>query len=114
MSSVISLPIIDLLYGCFKQLVVLNTKLAKAHRYSLGAETEKSLLGLIEQLLLAGYAPKAHKLVYLNKAQAMLDSLRLRLRLYLELGLANETAIFRLQKSLDEVGRMLGGWVKSL
>lgn len=114
MSSVISLPIIEKLYTTYKTLARTNTTLTKQFRYSLGVETEKSLLELIELLLMAGYAPKAHKSVYLTKAQALLDSIRLRLRLYLELGLANETTLMRLQAELDEAGRMLGGWAKSL
>ena len=63
---------------------------------------------------MAGYAPKAHKSTYLIKAQALLDSVRLRLRLCLELGIAKGTSVFQLQKDLEEVGRMLGGWAKSL
>ena len=114
MSSVISLPIIEKLYATYKILAKLNTTLAKQFRYSLGAETEKSLLELIELLLMAGYAPKTHKSVYLTKAQAVLDSLRLRVRLYVELGLANQTTLMGLQAEFDEAGRMLGGWAKSV
>ncbi len=114
MSSVISLPIIETLYGTYKILTQENTRLTKQFRYSLGVETEKSLLSLIEVLLMAGYAPKAHKLPYLTKARGLLDSVRLRIRLYIELGIANPTTLMRLQAELDEAGRMLGGWAKSL
>ncbi len=114
MSSVISLPIIEKLYGIYKVLARENTRLTKQFRYSLGAETEKSLLALTEMLLMAGYAPKPHKAAYLTKAQALLDSVRLRLRLYIELDLTNQTTLMRLQAELDETGRMLDGWAKSV
>lgn len=62
---------------------------------------------------MAQHAPKAHKSAYLLKAQAYVELIRLKLRLYLELELANETKLFQLQSALDESGRMLGGWLKS-
>lgn len=113
MSSVISLPIIEKTYGVYKLTIQINAKLPKIHRYSLGGETEKGILSLTELLLMAGYAPKTHKSIYLTKAQAQLDMLHLRFRLYLELGIANETTILQIQPQLDEAGRMLGGWAKS-
>ncbi len=109
-----SLPIIEKLYSTYKLLATLNAKLDKRWRYGLGAETERSCLALIELLLMAAYAPKSHKSTYLTKAQAVLDSLRLKFRLYLELDLAGETQLFQLQKHLEEAGRMLGGWAKSV
>jgi len=39
---------------------------------------------------------------------------RLKLRLFLELKLANETKILQTQAQTEEIGRMLGGWIKSL
>lgn len=85
----------------------------KAHRYGLGVSTEQSVLNLLELLSTAQHAPKAHKAVYLLKSQAQLDVLRLKLRLYMELKLANETKLFQLHSELQEVGRMLGGWLKA-
>ncbi len=108
------LPIIEKTYQVYKQLAAVNTKLEKAQRYSLGVSTEQSVLNLLELLLTAQHASKAHKGVYLLKAQAQLDTLRLKLRLYMELKLTNETKLFQMQAELQETGRMLGGWLKSL
>lgn len=113
MSDSTTLPIIEKSYGVYKQLVTINSKLDKAHRFVLGASSEKSVLGLLELLFMAQHAPKSHKAAYLIKAQSELDVLRLKLRLYLELKLANETKIFQMQSDLEETGRMLGGWLKS-
>jgi hypothetical protein len=63
-----TLPIIEKTYKVYKQLIILNSKLGKAHRYGLGVSAE----------------------------------------------LANETKIFQLQADLEETGRMLGGWLKSV
>ena len=62
---------------------------------------------------MAQHAPKTHKGAYLLKYQAQLDILNLELRLYLKLKLANETKIFQLLSELQEVGHMLGGWLRA-
>jgi hypothetical protein len=108
------LPIIDACYRLYKQFYDLQLKMAKERRYTIGASTETTLLTIIEQLCLAQTAPKLHKSVYLQRASANLDILRLKLRLCLELELANETRLFQSQAMCQDIGRMLGGWLKSV
>jgi len=63
---------------------------------------------------MAQHAPKPLKATYLIQASATLEILRLKFRLLLELHLVNETRIFQVQAVLEEIGRMLGGWLKSV
>lgn len=63
---------------------------------------------------MAKNAPKPLKSSYLIKAGAQQETAIFKLRLILELKLANETKIFQTQAKLAEIGRMLGGWLKSL
>lgn len=63
---------------------------------------------------MAKHAPKSHKAAYLIRAQAQLETLRFKLRLYMELKLVNATRLMQLQAQLQEIGRMLGGWLKSV
>jgi len=63
---------------------------------------------------MAKYAPKATKGPFLLKAQAKIDILKLYLRLMLDLKIADETELFKNQQTLIEIGRMLGGWYRSL
>lgn len=63
---------------------------------------------------MAKNAPKPHKVGFLIKAGAAQEAAVLKLRLYLELKLANETKVFQLQSVLEDIGRMSGGWRKSL
>lgn len=79
----------------------------------MGVSTEQTVLELLRQLIAAKHAPKSRKSLYLLKAQSELELLRFKLRLYLELSLANETRIMQLQSQILEIGRMLGGWLKS-
>ena len=68
----------------------------------------------MESLVMAKNAPKTLKAGYLIRASSKLEVSTLKLRLVLELGWTNETKIFQLQSKLAEIGRMLGGWLKSV
>lgn len=92
----------------------MNNHLEKRWRYSLGASLENSILSLLENLIMAKNAPKPMKSPYLIKASGQLEISTLKLRLFLELEIANETKIFQTQSKLAEIGRMLGGWLKSI
>lgn len=108
------LPIILKVYSLYRPVDSINETMPKHRRYSLGNSTEQTLLELLRQLISAKHAPKSHKAIYLIKAQSELELFRFKLRLYLELEVANETRIFQLQSQVAEIGRMLGGWLKSV
>lgn len=63
---------------------------------------------------MAKNAPRPLKASYLIQGLSALEITTLKIRLVLELKLANETKIFQIQTKLQEIGRMLGGWKKSL
>jgi len=60
------------------------------------------------------YAPPAHKGAYLIKASAQAEITQFKLRILLTQKLANETTLHQLQIKVTEIGRMLGGWRKSV
>jgi len=101
-------------YEVYKGVIDMNGHLEKRWRYSLGQSLENSVLSLLQELVMAKNAPKPLKQSYLIRSTALLEISVLKLRLFLELGIANETKIFQTQKKLGEIGRMLGGWKKSL
>jgi len=107
------IPIINLGYELYKELIITNDQLTKRWKYSLGTNLEATLLSFLEVVIMAKNAPKELKGSYLITSSSHLEILRLKLRLYLELKLLNETKVFQLQSRLDEIGRMLGGWMKA-
>lgn len=111
--SMSSLPIINKSYELFKAIIETNQGLSKRWKYGLGLSLENSILDMLEQLLMAKNAPKPMKAGYLLKASSKLESSKLKARLLLELKLANETKLFQIQAHFEEIGRMLGGWLKS-
>lgn len=86
----------------------------KRWRYCLGTELEKTILDLLGRLIMAKNAPKPLKIPYLIEASSHLEIATLKLRLFMELEIANKTMIFQTQKKLIKTGQQLGGWLKSL
>ena len=111
--SMEELPVITIAFEIYKKLLELNTKLDKKYRYSLGEQTVKCWSNTLEQLLLAKHAPKPMKASYLLRANALAETTSLHLRAILELKLANETNVLKIQARLSETRRMIGGWLKS-
>lgn len=74
---------------------------------------ENSTLELLDLLIMAKNAPKSMRVGYLIKCSSLLEIIVLKLRLFLELKLLNETSVFKIQEDLAEIGRMLGGWLKA-
>jgi len=108
------LSVIATSFEVYKKLLNLNTTLDKKYRYSLGEKTIDSWTKYIEQLLLAKHAPKPFKASYLLKANAFAEMTSLHLRAILEMKLANETNVFKIQARIKDARRMTGGWLKSV
>lgn len=109
-----TLPSINRTDDLYKAVIDIINHLNKRWRYSLGESLEESILACLNELVLAKNAPKPLKPGYLLRASGHLEVATLKLRLFLELNLANETKIFQVQSKIAEIGRMLGGWLKSL
>lgn len=109
-----TLPIINRTYDLYKQVVDISENLNKRWRFSLGKSIEDTVLSLLSELIMAKNAPKPLKAGYLIKACAHQETCMLKLRLCLELKLVNETKIFQTQATVEDVGRQIGGWLKSV
>ena len=69
---------------------------------------------LLELLIEAYYAPATQKRNLLVRTNILLEKLRYYFRLGFDLGLYTSTRYNDFAKRLDEIGRMCGGWLKSL
>jgi hypothetical protein len=92
----------------------LTDKLPALKKQTIGRRLENNLLLLLELLIMAKHAPVALKAPYLIKATAQAEITQFQLRLLLTQNLANETTLHQLQANILEIGRMLGGWYKSV
>lgn len=93
---------------------VLN-KFPKTQRYTLGTKCSDYLLVILELTLSAAQTvdPK-EKTPNLRQASVKLDALKLLIRLCKNCKCISNSAYLQMESQLQEVGRMLGGWSKSI
>lgn len=98
------------LYTVFHEYRVLTPK---HERFSIYERSENIIIDILEFVLEASYAPKERKLILLEKASVKLNVVRFFIRLMKESKTIDLKKYVLLQSIIDEIGRMLGGWIKS-
>ena len=87
---------------------------SKKHRYTLGSKIDQYFLEVIESLFTASCLNKEQKLPYLKKSGIKLDLLKFLLQISWELKVLDNKKYIILSEKLNEIGRMLGGWIKGI
>ncbi len=108
------MPVINRTQELYEKVSIITEKLPALKQQTIGRRLEDCILQLLELCIMAKHAPKAHKGVYLIKASARAEIIQFQLRILLTQKLANETTLHQLQANTTEIGRMLGGWRKSV
>lgn len=85
----------------------------KRDQHALGAKCEWYIISVLELLLAAGYAARQQKIQLMEQASMKLDTLKFFVRIARDLNILDEKKYLGLQASLQEIGRMLGGWLRS-
>ncbi|MBP9864634.1 four helix bundle protein [Patescibacteria group bacterium] len=81
----------------------------------LGTKCAEYLLQILEQTLAAAQASEGkEKAVSLRQASVKLDTLKLLIRLCKNYKCISNSSYLQMESQLQEIGRMLGGWSKSI
>ena len=108
------IPIIHKAYELYRSLHELEKAIPKMDRFTLWQKCENALLKVLEGLIYVGYIPPDSRLQQLTKISADVDMLRVFLRLSFDTKAITDKKYIALQEQLGEIGRMLGGWMKSM
>ena len=109
------IPIVHSFYQLYASLDTYIKQFPKSERYTLGATLQNQLLQAFEQILIAAANTDANvKSRHLKQVSAKVDLLRLLIRLAKDCKCLSNQAYIELESGLHEIGRMLGGWIKSL
>ena len=95
-----------LFHGCLKLF-------QKQEKYSLGTKIENTIIKVLEFVLSAAYAPKNEKYKILRRASDKIDLLKYLIRFAYETKSVNEKKYFLLEEKVIEIGKMIGGWLKT-
>ena len=112
--EILEAPIYQKLIKLYKALHLYRSSIPKQDRFTLWQKCENSVIEILDCLLLAAQLPKEQKLTEMEKLSRQLNILRVLLRVAKEVKTIENKKYVNLQMIIDEIGRMLGGWIKSV
>lgn len=105
-------PIIQKVYNFYQELSQVIEKMPKRNRYALGQKLDQTSLELTELLIGASNTTGKVKFKYLKQASIKLDLLKILLRMGQEIKAIPTKRYLALEEMLQEIGKMLGGWLR--
>ena len=109
----LDIPILKKSFELFKTFHEYRKLVPKAERFTVYERSENIIIDIIEYFIEAGYGKNAYKALILEKASVKLNTLRFFVRLLKEIRSFDSKKYIVLQEMIDEIGRMLGGWIRS-
>ncbi|OHA18583.1 MAG: hypothetical protein A2664_03010 [Candidatus Taylorbacteria bacterium RIFCSPHIGHO2_01_FULL_46_22b] len=109
----LDIPIFKKTYDLYKSFHTYRSSIPKQDRYTVWQKCEELLLEVLEGILLASQIGKAEKVPILEKTSLKLNFLRVFVRLAKDVKAIDGKRYVSIEVSLDEIGRMLGGWIRS-
>lgn len=101
-------------YDLLKHTLPMLNRLPRSQKFTLGDRLQNHLSDVMEGLIEAYYLPTAEKKAVLQKVNVRLEMLRHYYRLAYESGFYSSLVLKDYAERVDEIGRMVGGWIKSL
>jgi len=108
------IPILKKSYDLYRTFHTYRRIVPKAERFTLYERSENAILDMVETILEAGYSKSAQKALVLERASVKLNVIRFFVRLLKETRAIDIKKYAILQEMIDEIGRMLGGWIRSI
>jgi len=109
----IDIPILKKTYELYKAFHEHRKAVAKEDRFTIYERSENLIIDIVELLLAAGYMRSGDKTSLLEQASVNLNTLRFFVRLMKDTKAIDLKKYTALQSMIDEIGRMLGGWIRS-
>ena len=86
----------------------------KFNRYTIAKQCESKILNILELLIKSNYSKLELRPSLLNEIDIKLKFLKLLIRLMFEIKSIDQKKYIKLEENLQEIGKMLGGWIKKL
>lgn len=112
--SVLEIPIFHKIYDLYKLFHSYHQRIPKAERYTLWQKCENTTLLLLEILIETSHYSGEKRLQFLYLLSNKLDLLKVLVRLAKETRTIDNPQYLQIQTLLQEIGKMIGGWIKSV
>src|SRR3989338_3612356 len=113
MTNHLDIPILKKCYDLYKTFYGYRADVSKQDSYTIWQRSENTLLDILEAILFASQSSKTEKLPVLETASVKLNLLRVLIRLTKDVKAIDNKKYITLETNVDEIGRMLGGWIRS-
>ncbi len=108
------MPLLHRIFEFYKLTYQYIQLFPKKDKYTLGHKIDNLILDTMELILLAANSQKEKKYIVLQKASLKIDLLKILIRLAKEVKSLDNKRYVQLQEELQEIGKMLGGWIRSI
>lgn len=112
--SEINVPLLHRIFEFYKVAYQYIQLFQKKDKYTLGQKINDLILEILELIFLAVSLSKEEKSKILQKASLKIDLLKILIRLAKEIKTLDNKKYIQLQQELQEIGKMTGGWLRSL
>ncbi len=108
------IPIFKKAYELYKIFSDYRRLIPKHHRFSVGERCENIILDILEGIMISSRQSRKEKLPTLERVSTQINFLRILIRLMKDIQALDTKKYAHLSEITDEIGRMLGGWLKSI
>ena len=108
------IPIFKKTYDLYKTFHEYRKVVPKQDRFTIFARSESAVLEVLECIMQASSESKREKLPTLEQASLKLNMLRVFTRLMKDIKTIDSKKYMNTEAAIDEIGRMLGGWIRSI
>lgn len=109
-----NLPVLQKLKTTYKRWIVIHRNMPRTERSGIGQKIDGLFLELLEQIRKAEYMAIGQKIIILEKILTLIDSLRFFLQIAWEIKQIPNNQYIVIGKEVENIGKMIGGWRKSL
>ena len=102
------------MYDLYKLLHSYNGQIPKMQRYTLWQRCGDISLSMLEQLIRTGFLQGVERVRMLHEISHNGDLLKVLIRLAKEIRAITPQQYLVIQTHLQEIGKMVGGWIKSI
>jgi len=113
-NSSLDLPVIQKQIKAYKFWQEILANFPKTSKYSLGAKIDSAFLKAVELTFNASHLRGEQKYEQIFEAGVKLDLIKFFLRIAWEIKALDNKKYAAISEQLDEIGRMIGGWVKQI
>jgi hypothetical protein len=106
------IPVVHKLRILYAYIYTIGNKLPKRDKLGLNKEIEKELFKILCLLISASLEASTEKINSLKKARIKIETLKQIIRLEYELKIITEKIYIKIQQSLQEISKMVNGWLK--